>query len=96
MLVVAEAERRLLKDICPDATVHAIGNGVDSQFFTPIKHNIIPHACVFVGNLEDLPNSESIRWFAKTVWPKVRQRFSGSTFRVVGSSPSPKTLKLNA
>jgi polysaccharide biosynthesis protein PslH len=96
MLVVSGAERRSLLDVCPDALVHAIGNGVDSKFFTLVKHDIIPHSCVFVGDLDDPLNSESVRWFAKTVWPKVRQRFSDSTFRIVGTSPGTNTLELSA
>ena len=40
---------------------------------------------VFVGNLNNPTNLQSMRWFMREVWPRLRQVEPGMTLRVVGS-----------
>ncbi|MEZ6122037.1 MAG: TIGR03087 family PEP-CTERM/XrtA system glycosyltransferase [Planctomycetaceae bacterium] len=87
MLVVSEAERSLFRAFCPKAPIQAIGNGVDIQYFTPTKSRTTPHSCVFVGVLNYLPNSDAVKWFAGSVWPRVRQQYPDAVFRIVGRNP---------
>jgi polysaccharide biosynthesis protein PslH len=96
LLVSSQTERNLFRDICPDAAVQVIPNGVDTEYFTPIKHDVIPHSCVFFGVLDDPASRAAVRWFSETVWPKVRQRFSDSTFRIVGGNPGLEIQQLSA
>lgn len=42
---------------------------------------------VFSGNLEYHPNIEAVRWFASAVWPRLRDRNEGLTWRLVGRNP---------
>jgi glycosyltransferase involved in cell wall biosynthesis len=42
---------------------------------------------VFSGNLEYHPNIEAVRWFASTIWPRVRERNAGLTWNLVGRNP---------
>lgn len=96
LLVVSEAERQLFRDFCPTARVQAIGNGVDTAYFAPAPTEVTEHSCVFVGVLNYLPNSDAVRWFTQHVWARVRERFPDAVFRIVGKSPGPEVLALNA
>ena len=88
LLVVSEAERRLFDDFCPGAPIQAIGNGVDTEYFAPVNTEPKPRTCVFVGVLNYLPNSDAVKWFADSVWGRVREKFPDAQFRIVGKSPT--------
>lgn len=94
LLVVSDAERELFRSFCPDAPIHAVGNGVDTEFFAPQPQAAVRHSCVFVGVLNYLPNSDAVRWFCHTVWPLVRQRYPDGVFRIVGRNPPPEVQAL--
>lgn len=94
LLVVSEAEQRLFLDFCSDAPVQAVGNGVDTDFFTPSACSPAPQTCVFVGVLDYLPNKDAVTWFSANVWPKVRQKYPEATFRIVGRNPPPEVEQL--
>ena len=95
MLVVSAAERELFTNFCPSAPIQAIGNGVDTEYFAPMKTETVPRSCVFVGVLNYLPNSDAVKWFSTNVWPKVRERYPDGVFRIVGKSPTPEVIALN-
>ena len=42
---------------------------------------------VFSGNMEYFPNQQAVRWFRTQVWPKLRSRFPGLRWRLVGMNP---------
>jgi glycosyltransferase involved in cell wall biosynthesis len=42
---------------------------------------------VFSGNLEYHPNVEAVRWFKSAIWPRLRERNEGLTWRLVGRHP---------
>ena len=42
---------------------------------------------VFSGNMEYHPNQQAVRWFHANVWPKLRARFPGLRWRLVGMNP---------
>ena len=94
LLVVSEAERQLFTDFCPQAPVQAVGNGVDTEFFTPHPTETVPRSCVFVGVLDYLPNTDAVRWFSQNVWPRVRDRYPDSVFRIVGRNPPAEVTAL--
>ena len=95
LLVVSEAERKLFRDFCGGAPVQAVGNGVDTEFFTPTSVPAVPQTCVFIGVLDYLPNRDAVTWFCKNVWPKVRTKYPDAVFRIVGRNPPPDVLKLD-
>ena len=96
LLVVSEAERELFSGFCANAPIQAIGNGVDTEYFVPMPTDEVPRSCVFVGVLNYLPNADAVVWFATNVWPKVRERFPDSVFRIVGKSPPPEVEALDS
>ncbi len=123
--LVSQAEADLYRRMCGQGPVHAVGNGVDLDYFAPamptttmptttmptttMPTTTMPTttkpttatsppprepACVFVGAMDYRPNVEGVLWFARHVWPKVRQRHPQATFYIVGHRPTPAILRL--
>lgn len=95
MLVVTEAERRLFESFCTTGSIQAVGNGVDTDFFTPAPTTVDSMDCVFVGVMDYRPNVDAVCWFAHEVWPELRSRFPQATFTIVGRSPAPEVSELD-
>lgn len=97
LLVVSEAERNLFRSFCQTACISAVSNGVDSQYFAPSQNGTMDDfSCVFVGVMNYKPNADAAVWFAKHVFPKIRERYPAAVFRVVGKSPTPEVQALSA
>jgi len=100
-LFVSEEESSLFKDIV-DVDPKKIGfvnNGVDIDFFnvdekyqTPYdsKDNII----VFTGAMDYWANVDAVTWFAKEVFPKIKQKCVDAQFYIVGSKPTKEVMQL--
>jgi polysaccharide biosynthesis protein PslH len=94
--LVSSCEVDLYRSFCPTDCVHAIGNGVNLDYFRPSK-DVGPASsceCVFVGALDYRANIDGIRWFCDEIWPEVRRREPRATFTIVGSRPSPVVHRL--
>lgn len=42
---------------------------------------------VFMGAMDYFPNEDAVAWFAREVWPAVRQQHPRAVFKIVGSKP---------
>lgn len=42
------------------------------------------NAIVFSGNLEYHPNIEAVRWFARDIWPRIREELPNAEWRLIG------------
>lgn len=62
----------------------------------PVVPNAIPLTAVprqperemiaFSGNLEYHPNASAVRWFAAEIWPRLREKHPGLTWRLIGKN----------
>ena len=93
---VTEKETDLFRRLAPECTnrLQAIGNGVDSEFFSPdplrqnpFKAGDIP--IVFTGAMDYWPNIDAVTWFASEVLPALQAQRPNVRFVVVGRSPPP-------
>ncbi len=74
-----------------------IRNGVDLDYFSPVAPSQTvtqPQSLVFWGRLDFAPNIDAVCWFARAVWPDLRQRFPQATWHIVGHNPAPAVRKL--
>lgn len=55
-----------------------------------------PDRLIFVGQMSYHANVEAVRWFARDIWPAVRERHPGVTLHIVGSDPPPGVLALRS
>lgn len=94
-VLVSEAEAALFHSVAPDVVskIHAIGNGVNAELFSPLHALPSPYATgelpvVFTGAMDYWPNIDAVCAFAHEVWPGILEQWPAARFYVVGMNPS--------
>jgi len=105
---VTENEATLFKQCAPEcaASVQSLGNGVDSEYFSPDPARKSPFSdnspstreipLVFTGAMDYWPNVDAVTWFVHDVLPALLACWPGLTFYIVGRSPAPAVLALES
>lgn len=100
-ILVSPAEAKLFADLAPEARskIHAVNNGVDTDYFSPDRpyENPFPPGAVplvFTGAMDYWPNIDAVQFFAREVLPTVRSHIPNAGFWIVGSNPSAAVLEL--
>lgn len=94
-VVCSERERDQLGAIAPDARIAVVGNGVDTAYFAGCGEGTSARPrVVFVGAMDYAPNADGAIFFAKQVWPAVRQRLGEAELTIVGANPGPAVRAL--
>lgn len=94
-LFVTQAEAELFRTANPalGARIHALANGVDTEFFSPDPSRSSPYAAgeralVFTGAMDYWPNVDAVTWFAQTALPRIAAEVPEVRLHVVGSRPA--------
>jgi len=94
--VCSERERQLLLSLEPGARIEVIENGVDVSYFSQVER--LPggprRSLVYVGLMEYHANVDAVCYFAREVWPKVRQLRPELNFKIVGARPTAEVMAL--
>ena len=98
---VTDAEVELWRQLTPDGAtrVDAVGNGVDTRYFSPDFACDSPFAAdtlpiVFTGTMNYWPNVDAVRWFAQSILPRVRAARPTACFHIVGMNPAAAVMSL--
>lgn len=96
ILVTTEREAKLVRQISDVANVHAISNGVDTEYFSSQAVPPTPGApaVIFTGDMSYFPNEEAVVSFARNVHPLIRRSLPGLRFLIVGRNPGPNVQQL--
>jgi sugar transferase (PEP-CTERM/EpsH1 system associated) len=107
--VVTDHEADLFQAFHPGYRPTVLGNGVDLDYFHPDTCNAADDSsadchsgqssrggpvAVFIGALDYHANVDGVAWFCESVWPRVRRQFPDAIFRLVGSRPNARAVKL--
>lgn len=97
-MVSTEREATLLREIAPAAAIHAIPNGVDTEYFNP---DLVPPqrtlpSIIFTGDMSYFPNQEAAAYFAREVFPLIRQSIKDARFLIVGRNPNREVQQLQS
>jgi polysaccharide biosynthesis protein PslH len=100
-LFVTEKEVELFTRLAPEckATVRAVCNGVDAEYFAPDASRPSPFDAgetpiVFTGAMDYWPNVDGVTWFAREALPAIRARWPGARLSIVGRDPTPAVQAL--
>ena len=92
---VTSAEVELFARLAPECSsrLYAIGNGVDSAFFSPQADRPSPYEddelpIVFTGAMDYWPNIDAVTWFASEVMPRIVALRPQARFYIVGMNPA--------
>jgi glycosyltransferase involved in cell wall biosynthesis len=84
VLATSECDAELVRAIAPRAHVAVYPNAIP---YTPLPTPGDEDAIVFSGNMEYHPNRAAVRFFRRDVWPRLRERWPGLVWRLVGKNP---------
>ncbi|HSJ78414.1 MAG TPA: TIGR03087 family PEP-CTERM/XrtA system glycosyltransferase [Erythrobacter sp.] len=99
-ILISDAEAALFRSRLrePDrVNVQVIGNGIDACFFDPV--DVVPHPVIaglpgphftFTGQMDYRPNEQAALWVIEALMPKLRARYPGAMFHLVGRNPTGK------
>lgn len=91
--IKAAGRRRGLPEI--DNFVYG-AHGTDVKRFRPRDDVVIrPNHIVFSGVMRTPTNVQAVQWFARNVWPLVRNELPGATWSIVGREPTREVMELN-
>ena len=100
-LFVSADEAALFRQLTPEAAenVSFLDNGVDHDFFAPGDHYEDPYGdsqkvIVFTGAMDYWANIDAVTWFAREVFPLVRDSADTARFVIVGARPSGEVRSL--
>jgi len=105
---VTDNEADMFRQLAPEsaASVDAVSNGVDADFFSPDPARPSPFTVaddtaariplVFTGAMDYWPNIDAVTWFVKDILPALRQQWPQLCFYIVGRSPPQAVLNLAA
>jgi O-antigen biosynthesis protein len=94
-LVVSPVEKEILETECPGidvrilATIHQVDEAGIPGFDG--RHNI-----VFIGGFQHLPNPDAVLYFAREVFPLVRERLPDAVFQVIGPDAPPEVIAFDS
>lgn len=86
--VSSDRERMSLTEAAPEAAPVTVPSGVDAAFFAPVHEPAADPGVVFSGVFNYAPNEDGAVWFAREVWPLVRQRQPAARLTLVGMHPT--------
>jgi sugar transferase (PEP-CTERM/EpsH1 system associated) len=100
-LFVSADEAALFRRLAPEAAerVDYLDNGVDHAYFTPENEYEDPYEgsreiIVFTGAMDYWANVDAVTWFAREVFPAVRESVNTARFVIVGARPSDEVHSL--
>jgi polysaccharide biosynthesis protein PslH len=100
-LFVTDKEVELFTRLAPEceATVRAVCNGVDAEYFAPDVGRASPFDAgetpiVFTGAMDYWPNVDGAMWFAREALPAIRARWPRARLSIVGRDPTPAVQAL--
>jgi sugar transferase (PEP-CTERM/EpsH1 system associated) len=97
ILLVSEKEKMKFLKIVSTNKATTVCNGVDLKYFSSnFKGKLRKDGPVitFTGAMDYWPNIDGVQWFARKVFPHIRDRIPDSTFYIVGSKPTKEVKQL--
>ncbi len=98
---VSSAEAELFRQQAPECAsrVGYYNNGVNLEYFSPDWNYENPYpqgvrVLVFTGAMDYWANVDAVTWFAREVFPAIRNQFSDVRFYIVGSRPTTEVQAL--
>jgi glycosyltransferase involved in cell wall biosynthesis len=94
--LISPAGYRALQEVCPQANLQVVPNGVDLDRFYPTGETPEPDSLVFVGHFQVFHNIDAAVYLAREILPRVRAQLSTCKLWIVGADPSPTVQQLAA
>ena len=88
LVVTTEEDLKQMAELSGKERIHVISNGVDLDVFTMRSQDPGGQSLVFIGAMDNLPNSDAVTFLAKEIFPLVREKYPQATLSLVGARPN--------
>lgn len=97
-VVVSPNDRDYLAMRYPEHSrkMYVIPNGVRVEDFPYSREKVSTEKIVFIGNMRTMQNADAACYFAREVFPVIRQRRPGASFWVIGADPGKEVRSLSS
>jgi len=95
-LTVSEDDESTLRKNIGTKDIEIIPNGVDTNYFYTKKNNIQTKSMIFAGGMGWYPNRDAMIYFAKEIWPLLKEQYNDIKMTVIGRKPPESLLKLSS
>ncbi|CAG1066525.1 polysaccharide biosynthesis protein PslH [uncultured bacterium] len=97
-VVVSPNDRDYLAARYPEYSrkMHVIPNGVRVEDFPYNREKVSPEKIVFIGNMRTMQNADAACYFAREVFPAIKQSRPGASFWVIGADPGREVRSLSS
>ena len=85
VLTTSQRDADAVLGIAAGARVRVYPNAIPMR---PVPEPGEEDAIVFAGNMEYHPNTSAVRFFRRDVWPRLRERWPGLVWRLLGKNPA--------
>jgi sugar transferase (PEP-CTERM/EpsH1 system associated) len=87
--VTTQGEREEFDSLGVLTPCTVIPNGVDTGYFSQKQRSAFAApVVVFLGRMDYFPNIDGVLYFARKVFPLIRERVPDAQFRIIGSDPA--------
>lgn len=94
-VVSKEAKEYILRRY-PQKKVYIVPSGIESEKFSldPVDLEKEKHNLVFSGDMSFFQNIDTVRYFAKKIFPLIKKRIKDAKFFIVGKEPVKEVISL--
>lgn len=90
-VMVSRVDADHLRSVAPGAKTLVVENGVDIEYFKPIRGQEKP-ALIYTGGMNMFANKDAVMWFLEAMWPRLKKSVPELEFYAVGQDP-PEDLR---
>ena len=96
VICVSDEDSISLNNIFPGLNPVVLPNGIFLSDYPELiqRAKIDPPVLIFSGKMDYRPNIDAVVWFAKKVFPSIKQLHDEAKFLIVGKAPTRRVLKL--
>ena len=94
-IMVSALDAEQLRCISPLANTIVVENGVDVDYFQPVRGQEQP-ALIYTGGMNMFANRDAVMWFLVEMWPLLKQRVPNLHFYAIGQAPPSELLEMAA
>ena len=93
-IFTSEREVAIARELCPEAELFSVANGVDLNYFRPRQAPTQPGSVIFTGTMAYRPNVDAVQYLVRDIMPRVRRLRPGTVLTVAGGGVPRSILRL--
>jgi glycosyltransferase involved in cell wall biosynthesis len=83
-VLMSQVDATMLQHLAPGSRTAVVPNGVDTEYFEPLKGSERPGRVVFIGSPLGFPNRDALEYLLDDIWPQLAFANPRATLEVIG------------